>query len=84
LHYNEVLIEECSELIKEICKFKRTDSLNRDDRTFRIANIVGEMADVNIMCEQFIFIFGKGEMVKDIKKQKLLRLSRTIGKLKGE
>ncbi len=43
-------IEECSELIKAICKYKRT--------LYHVEDIVDEIADVEIMLNQLKIIFG--------------------------
>jgi len=45
-----VAIEELSELLREICKYKRHGN--------NIMEITEEMADVYIMIEQLIIIFG--------------------------
>ena len=44
------LIEECSELIKAICKYKRDDILQSD--IIPTANIIEEIADVENLIEQ--------------------------------
>jgi len=46
----DIAIEECSELIKAISKFKREE--NKTDIPLRIASIAEEEADVRIMLEQ--------------------------------
>lgn len=50
----DVAIEECSELIKAICKRKRGDA-------FAELGILEEAADVAIMIEQLKVMFGVGE-----------------------
>lgn len=61
-----VVIEELSELIKEICKDKR--DLGSVD------HIAEEVADVEIMCEQVRFIYGIDDRVDAWKDYKLRRL----------
>ena len=46
----DIAIEECSELIKAISKYKR--ETNKSDITLRIASIAEEEADVRIMLDQ--------------------------------
>ena len=60
-----MVIEECSELTNTLCKFSR-GRVNEDD-------IITEIADVIIMCEQIATYFGevKVEIEKDRKLQRL-------------
>lgn len=53
----DVAIEECSELIKAICKYKRTLD--------HVENIVDEIADVEIMLNQLKIIFECTGEVED-------------------
>jgi hypothetical protein len=46
----DIVIEECSELIKAISKYKREE--NKSDLSLRISSIAEEEADVRIMLEQ--------------------------------
>lgn len=46
------LIEECSELIQAICKYKRDDLLQSDNNIVTTANIIEEMADIENLIEQ--------------------------------
>lgn len=50
----DMVVEECSELIKAICKYKRYKSNGMD-----IANILDEVADVQIMLNQIPLMFDK-------------------------
>lgn len=52
----DVAIEECSELIKAILKRRR--------KVGSIADIVDELADVEIMCEQLECLYDCKEMVE--------------------
>lgn len=71
-HQLTVAVEELSELTKEICKFKR----GADNR----AEIIEEMADCYIMLQQLMIIFGiEAEEIENVKKQKIIRLQKTIG-----
>ena len=69
----DVAIEEMSELIKELIKFKRGKK-NYDE-------IAEEIADVEIMLEQLKIIYGVRLDVLEFKKQKLLRLENRLGEL---
>ena len=62
-----VVIEELSELIKEVCKMKR--GMNH------IEHLAEEVADVEIMCEQLRYIFDIDEPVDEWKQLKLARLA---------
>lgn len=64
----QMMIEESSELIKAICKFKRNGS-----RTNMLA-VIEEMADVEIMLEQMKIIFDTEHLFDSIKQDKIDRL----------
>lgn len=49
-----MVVEECSELTNAICKFRR-GRVGNDD-------IITEIADVMIMCEQLSYYFGKEKL----------------------
>jgi hypothetical protein len=66
----DVAIEELSELIKEICKFKR----GFDNGEL----LAEEVADVEIMCEQLRFIFDFDNKVDHFKNSKLKRLEQRL------
>lgn len=72
----DVAIEEMSELIKEIIKFKR----GKGD----FAKIAEEAADVWIMLEQIIQVFNIEDLTIDLKIYKLNRLKKYISELKGK
>lgn len=69
--YYSFSIEECSELTNAICKFRR-GRVGEDD-------IITEIADVMIMCEQLSNYFGK-EKVELEKERKLERLKERLSK----
>lgn len=71
-----VAIEEFSELIKELCKYKRGND-NRD-------NIIEELADCHIMMEQIEIIFKIGgvEIHKKVN-EKLDRLEKRLAEKNG-
>ena len=66
-----VAVEELSELIKEICKFKRGEA--------NLDNIIEEIADCYIMLEQLEIIFDIED--SDIVKQIDKKLDRLEGRL---
>lgn len=66
-----MVVEECSELTNAICKFRR-GRVGEDD-------IITEIADVMIMCEQLSNYFGK-EKVELEKERKLERLKERLSK----
>ena len=62
-----VVIEELSELIKEVCKMKRNIGW--------VDHLAEEVADVEIMCEQLRYIFAIDDEVDSWKESKLTRLA---------
>lgn len=63
--------EECAELINALCKYKRKRVPDDD--------VITEIADVMIMCEQMACYFGKG-LVEAEKDRKLQRLKEKLSK----
>ena len=71
-----MVIEEMSELIKELCKELR-------DRG-NVENIADELADVEITLAQIKHIYNIHDMVEEHKDFKLRRLSAIMTKIKSE
>lgn len=72
-----VAIEEFSELIKEICKYKRGEG--------NLDHIIEEMADCYIMLEQLGVIFGIWfEEIEYKKVEKIERLEKRLAESEGE
>lgn len=69
--YYSFSIEECSELTNAICKFRR-GRVGEDD-------IITEIADVMIMCEQLSNYFGKEKVALE-RERKLTRLEERLSK----
>lgn len=65
-----MVIEEMSELAKEICKYQRGKRSPVD--------IADEIADVQIMLEQATMIFGVGDLVRKHMDQKIERLKERV------
>ena len=65
-----MVIEEMSELAKEICKFMRGKRCPAD--------IADEIADVAIMLEQATMIFGVNDLVRKHMDQKVERLKERL------
>lgn len=63
----DVSIEECSELIQAICKLRRYGETEKT-----VTNLIEEIADVSIICDQLSLIYGKDK----VKKQKDIKLER--------
>lgn len=68
-HQVNMVIEEMAELTQALCKVKRAWSEEA------IANIIEEMADVQIMLDQLRLIYGQ---TADIETAKLARLQRRV------
>lgn len=82
-HQVDVTIEEMSELIKAICKFKRKAqdvSTMNDAEAFEnlkpeVANVIEEIADVEIMVQQMKMMFGCDAQVEEVIAYKINRLN---------
>lgn len=68
----DIAIEECSELIKAICKYKRTLD--------HVEDIVDEIADVKVMLAQLEIIFDCSGAVEDRVEYKINRQMERIEK----
>lgn len=60
-----MVVEECGELLNALAKFRRNRAT--------IAEIITELADVSIMCEQLAVFYGEQAFVKE-RERKLTRL----------
>lgn len=65
-----IVIEEMSELAKEICKFQRGKRCPDD--------LADEIADVEIMLEQATMIFGVDDLVREHRDAKVKRLKERV------
>lgn len=75
----EIAIEECSELIKALCKYDRYFADEDVDKRILRLNIIEEMADVEIMLEQLKLMFDYNCDFESTKKTKLERLAKRLG-----
>ena len=75
----EIAIEECSELIKALCKYDRYFADEDVDKRILRLNIIEEMADVEIMLEQLKLMFDYNDDFESTKKTKLERLAKRLG-----
>lgn len=74
-------IEECAELIKELCKYQRLtnkDKTCNSTMTQTLEHIAEEIADVEICTCQLKHLFDIKNKVDDIKEQKLLRTEQRL------
>lgn len=77
----DMMIEECSELIKEICKMKRCTGDKEDiaEEILKVEKrIAEEIADVLIMIRQMEMLFGIKDEVEEQKAFKLERLKNRL------
>lgn len=77
-----MLQEECAELIQAVSKYRRNPTFES------YAHICEEIADVEIMTEQIVYLFGKSNptrsQVEEIKKAKIDRQNKRMGgEMKG-
>ena len=78
--------EECAELIKALSKFHRTMVDSKAGKKAKDAaemNVIEEIADVQIMCEQMAIYFGACE-VEDEKAMKIKRLAERMAGLRSK
>jgi len=76
----EMMIEECSELTQAIQKLKRSYYSNDDERIAEAnTHVCEELADVNIMLEQMMFVFDSAK-ISNFKEAKIERLKGRIEK----
>lgn len=66
------LTEECGELIKAVNKFR----LNPSENTLQ--ELCGEIADVEVMCEQARMITGESKFIDGVKTDKQIRLRKRM------
>lgn len=78
-YQREMAIEECSELIKALCKYDRYFADEEMDKRILRLNIIEEMADVEIMLEQLKLMFDFNNDFEKAKESKLKRLARRLG-----
>ena len=71
----DMAIEECAELINALCKLRR--------ERVGAFDVVTEIADVQIMCEQLSYMFGE-QNVADERKRKIERLQKRLTKYGGK
>lgn len=74
-----IAIEECSELIKALCKYDRYFADEEMDKRILRLNIIEEMADVEIMIDQLKLMFDHNDDFEQAKEQKLKRLAKRMG-----
>lgn len=75
----DMAIEECSELIQALCKYKRLVKNGYLDKEYEavINNVYGEVADVQIMMKQMNIIFNT-DNITFYEISKLSRLERRL------
>lgn len=74
-----IAIEECSELIKALCKYDRYFADEEMDKRILRLNIIEEMADVDIMLDQLKMMFDFNNDFEKAKQTKLERLANRLG-----
>lgn len=73
-------IEECAELIQAINKWDRINSLGAPEKVKKaMCSIVEEIADVRIMLDQLIYLYGWSEEVDKMMDDKINRQIVRIG-----
>lgn len=73
----DMCVEECSELIQSICKYKRNEG-NDINRLNALIHMASEIADVEIMLEQLKLMMGVEGQVDIEKSYKLSRLEERL------
>lgn len=75
-------IEECSELIKAICKYNRTLGVGQKTEVSTetaYGNLIREIADVVICLEQLIYLHDIQHEVKEAKADALIKVAKRYG-----
>lgn len=72
-----MLIEECSELIQAVSKYKR--AVTREERTLAYLNYLEEIADVELMLFQIKYLLALPE--EDIEAVKVCKVNRTLERM---
>lgn len=75
----DMAVEEAAELQKAICKLKRS---NKNPEPVMVANLLEEIADVEIMCQQLRIMFDENNQVDTLKDFKISRLQGRLNQLK--
>lgn len=75
----KMAIEETSELQKAICKLWRSKP---DEEKSKIFDLLGEIADVEIMCYQLRMMFDEHNQVDGIKEIKINRVRNRLNNTK--
>lgn len=75
----DMLVEECSELIQAVCKYKRKIKLN-NSTVREQSNLLEEMADVHIMMKQIEISFFSEHYLQDQINIKETRLANNLNK----
>ena len=78
----DMCLEEMSELTKALLKYRRfSDALNisKERKDGLLANIIEEIADVIVMCEQMAMVHGE-DYVKAMLNHKIERLAERLHK----
>lgn len=78
----DMVIEECSELIQAICKYKRADKA--DITAICEQNIAEEMADVEIMLDQLKMMLQLHSLVDTYGEIKVSRLEKRLEQAKSK
>ena len=75
----DICIEECAELIKALCKFKRYGM----DINYNSDEVIEEIVDVQIMINQMKFAFGEARYY-ELKGDKIMELLQRMDKTRAE
>ena len=78
-----MVIEECSELIKAICKWQRTENTDPEKESKAISDMLEEFADVEIMLEQMKHLLTP-EMLTEWQANIPVKLNRQLERIAGE
>ena len=76
-HQIDRIIEECSELIQALSKYKRALDL-KEDTVNKYENVIEEIADVKIVTRTAELIFNEDEAISKIVDYKLERLKKRM------
>lgn len=74
-----MVIEECSELIQAVCKYKRHEGNRKLEEGIKdIHNIIEEAVDIELMIQQLQYIFNSEKIWERIQLEKIVRLENKV------
>lgn len=74
-------IEECAEVIQALVKLKYSEEMYEDEYDIARKNVIEEMADVQIMLKQMLYLL---DCEKEVEKVMEYKINRQLGRIRKE